>query len=169
MAGVNGLVLGFRADANVRIYKHTVLVKSTVKSSVQSEIYAKVPTGANASGILGVTVDHFVEPNYFVGQPVGSAGAGTFFPENVTGQTPSTYSLAGKGIALQVNGVARCIAAGAIAQGDPVIVADAYGRVKTLGGVSSGINFYAVGYAQHGVSGTDEIVQVLLDFFTGTA
>jgi hypothetical protein len=172
MAGLNGLVLGFKTDANVRVHKFTAMVKSTVNASVQTDHFAKVPTGANAAGILGVSVDHFVEPNYFVGQPVGSPGAGTNYPENVTGSTPATYSLLGKPIALQVNGVARCISGvSSISQGDILIIADAYGRVKPFlsSDFGSGQPYHAIGYAQHGVSSLDAIVLVLLDFFTGTA
>jgi hypothetical protein len=172
MAGLNGLVLGFKADANVRVHKFTVMVKSTANASPQTDWYAKVPAGANAAGILGVSVDHFVEPNYFVGQPVGTPGSGSNYPENVTGSTPATYNLAGKPIALQVNGVARCISGVAsIAQGDIIVIADAYGRVKpfTSSDFASGQKYSAVGYAQHAVSSVDAIVQVLLDFFTGTA
>jgi len=60
MAGINGLALGFRADANVRINKFVAMVKSTVNPSTQNQIYAKVPTGANAAGFPGVLVDPFL-------------------------------------------------------------------------------------------------------------
>jgi hypothetical protein len=58
-----------------------------------------------------------------------------------------------------------------IKQGDIMVIADAYGRVKpfTSSDFGSGQPYYAVGYAQHDVSSVDAIVQVLLDFFTGTA
>ena len=169
MAGLNGLTLGFRADANVRIYKYTVMTKSVAQATTQNAIYAAVPTGANAVP-LGVLVDHFHEPNYFIPQPSGTAGSGTNYPENITGTTPaSPYNLAGRELTLQLNGVARCIAASAIAQGDVVIVADAFGRVKKLGGLASGTYYNAVGYAQNAVSGLDQILLVALDFFTGTA
>lgn len=172
MAGINGLTLGFRADANVRVYKFTVMTKSSVQTTTQTEIYAAVPSGANARP-LGVTVDHFTEPPplYTIGQPAGSPGAGTNYPENVTNTVPTTYNLQGQQITLQVNGVARCIngLASTINQGDVVIVADSYGRVKTLAGLASGTYYYAVGYAQNTVTHLDDIVLVALDFFTGTA
>ena len=170
MAGLNGLTLGFRADANVRIYSGTVMVKSTVNASTQTGIYAKVPTGANAAGILGVLDGHFIEPNFRIPQPSGTAGSGTNFPENITGTTPATYNLQGKEMTLQLNGMARCISGTTtINQGDILIVADAYGRVKPLAGLASGTYFYAVGYAEFGTTTLDDIVQVALDFFTGTA
>src|SRR5207244_6737875 len=82
------------------------------------------PAGQNASGVLVMLTEHFVEPDYFVAQ--GDS------PTTVTGTTPTLYNLANRGMSLQVNGVARCIAAGAINQGDMLIVADNYGRVQSL-------------------------------------
>lgn len=105
MAGVsNGLNLGFRSDANARIYKFTALVQSTANPSTQSQQFAAVPAGPNAPGVLGVTIEHFVEPNYFVPQATN--------PATVTGSTPTLYNMQGRGLTLQLNGVARCIAAG---------------------------------------------------------
>jgi hypothetical protein len=175
MSGLNGLVLAFRADASVRIYKGTVMVKSTVNTSIQSEQYAKVPTAANAGGILGVTIEHFKEPNFFIPQPSGSPGAGTNYPENITGTTPASpydAKLLGVPIDLQVNGVADCIAGTASGkQGDLVVVADAYGRIKsyTSSDFASGSLVYIVGHAQHDWSSVDETVRVLLDFEEFTA
>ena len=67
---------------------------------------------------------------------------------------------------LQVNGVARAIAAGAINQGDTLIVADSYGRVQSLAtsGITAGTTVYTVGTAEHGVSAVNDIVQVRLEF-----
>ncbi|HEV2424311.1 MAG TPA: hypothetical protein VGZ29_05735 [Terriglobia bacterium] len=155
MAGKNGLVLGFRADGNYRINKFSVLVQSSANPSTQAQQYAAVPTGANAAGVLGVTIEHFVEPNYFV--PQGTA------PEAVTGTLPTLYNLQNRGLSLQVNGVARCIAAGAINQGQLVNVADAYGRVKAVN-EAAGTVVYPVGMALHNVTNIDDVVQVELNF-----
>jgi hypothetical protein len=169
MAGLNGLTLGFRSDANVRVYKGTVMTKSVANVSSQTAIYASVPTAANQVP-LGVSIDHFKEPNFFIPQPTGTAGSGTNFPENITGTTPQTYNLMGREIPLQVNGLARCIAGVTnIPQGAILIIADVYGRVKPLAGLASGTYFYAIGYAQFGTQNLDDIIQVTLDFFTGTA
>lgn len=158
MAANNGLALGFRSDANVRIHKFTVLVKSSTNTSTQKAIYAAVPAGQNGAGVLGVLTEHFVEPNYFVAQGTN--------PTTVTGTTPTLYNLASRGMTLQVNGVARCLAAGAINQGDTLIVADNSGRVQSLSGagLASGTTAYTVGTAQHGVSNANDVVLVRLEF-----
>ena len=158
MAAINGLALGFRADANVRVHKFTVLVKSTANSSTQKAQYAAVPGAQNAAGVLGVLAEHFVEPNYFVPQGTN--------PTTVTGTAPTLYNLQNRGMTLQVNGIARCIAFGAINQGDTLIIADSSGRVQSLAtsGISVGTTVYPVGIAEHGVSNANDIVQVRLDF-----
>ena len=158
MAAINGLALGFRSDANVRAHKFTVMVKSTANSSTQKAQYAAVPAAQNAAGVLGVLTEHFVEPNYFVPQGTN--------PTSVTGSAPTLYSLTNRGMTLQVNGVARCIAAGAINQGDTLIVADGYGRVQSLAtsGITAGTTVYTVGTAEHGVSAVNDVVQVRLNF-----
>lgn len=162
MAGINGLASGFRAQANERIYKFTVLVKDTTDTS-QNQQYAMLPAAANAPGVLGVTIEHFVEPDYFVPQGTN--------PTTVTGTTPVLYNLAGRGVALQVNGVARCLAAGAVNQGDLLVVADNYGRVtNTAGaGVAAGAKANAVGIAQNSTSTANDVVEVLLNFTQAVA
>jgi len=162
MAGINGLALGFRSDANVRVNKFSVMVKSSVNTSTQKAHYAAVPNAQNASGILGVLTEHFVEPNYFVPQGTN--------PTTVTGTTPQLYNLTNRGITLQVNGVARCICGVTpVNQGDVLVVADNYGRVQSLAtsGIASGSAFYAVGIALHGVTNVNDIVQVNLEFTQG--
>jgi hypothetical protein len=159
MAGINGLALGFRADANVRINKFVAMVKSTVNPSTQNQIYAKVPTGSNAAGFLGVLVDHFVEPNYFV--PEGTVST------TVTGTTPTLYNLQGKGMTLQVNGVARGICASAVNQGDLLIIADSSGRLMT-NNVAVGTQANIVGIAQNTTGAAEDIVQFLIQPFALT-
>jgi hypothetical protein len=153
MAGINGLCVGFRADANVRINKFAALVKSTVNTSTQQAKYAALPAGSNAPGFMGVLVDHFVEPNYFV--PEGTVST------TVTGTTPTLYNMQGKGMSLQVNGKARFICASAVNQGDELIIADAYGRVQT-NNVATGSVAYVVGIAEHSTSAAEDIVQALV-------
>ena len=154
-ASTNGLALGFRADANVRIYKFTALVQSVANPSTQSQQFAAVPTTSNAPGILGVTVEHFVEPNYFVPQGTN--------PTTVTGTPPTLYNLQNRGLTLQVNGVVRCIAAGPINQGQLVNIADQYGRVKAVN-ETAGSTVYPVGMALHNGVNVNDTVQVELNF-----
>ena len=159
MAGINGLALGFRADANVRINKFVAMVKSSTNTSTRTAKYAAVPTGANAAGFLGTLVDHFVEPNYFV--PEGTVST------TVTGTTPTLYNLQGKGMTLQVNGVARGICASAVNQGDLLIIADSSGRLMT-NNVAVGTQANIVGIAQNTTGAAEDIVQFLIQPFALT-
>ena len=153
MAGINGLAVGFRADANVRINKFVAMVKSTVNTSTRTARYAAVPAAANAQGFLGVLVDHFVEPNYFVQEGTVST--------TVTGTTPTLYNMQGKGMTLQVNGKARFICASAVNQGDELIIADAYGRVQT-NNIATGTVANVVGIAEHSTSAAEDVVVALI-------
>jgi hypothetical protein len=153
MAGINGLAVGFRSDANVRINKFVAMVKSTVNTSTRTAKYAAVPAAANASGFLGVLVDHFVEPNYFV--PEGTVST------TVTGTTPTLYNMQGKGMTLQVNGKARFISASAVNQGDELIIADQYGRVQT-NNIATGSVANVVAIAEHSTTNAEDIVEALV-------
>jgi glutamate synthase domain-containing protein 3 len=153
MAGINGLTEGFRADANVRINKFAAMVKSVANTSNRTAKYAAVPTASNAAGFLGVLVDHFVEPNYFV--PEGTVST------TVTGTVPTLYNMMGKGMTLQVNGKARFICASAVNQGDELIIADAYGRVMT-NNITTGNVAYVVGIAEHATVNAEDIVEALV-------
>jgi len=157
MAGINGLAEGFRSDANVRINKFVAMVKSTANTSTRTAKYAAVPAAANAQGFLGVLVDHFVEPNYFV--PEGTVST------TVTGTTPTLYAMQGKGMTLQVNGKARFICASAVNQGDELIIADAYGRVQT-NNVSTGTVANVVGIAEHSTAAAEDIVEALVQVYS---
>jgi len=157
MAGINGLAVGFRADANVRVNKFAALVKSTANSSTRTAKYAAVPGAANAAGFLGVLVDHFVEPNYFV--PEGTVST------TVTGTTPTLYNMMGKGMTLQVNGKARFICASAVNQGDELIIADIYGRVQT-NNIAVGTVANVVAIAEHGTSNAEDIVEALVQVYS---
>jgi len=100
-----------------------------------------------------------VEPNYFVAQGTD--------PTTVTGSTPVLYTLTGRPIGLQVNGVARCLAGSAINQGDLLYVLDAYGRVATVtnsapGGTETLV--YPVGTAENSVTTANDVVLVRLEF-----
>lgn len=157
MAGINGLTVAFRSGVSQRIAKFSVLTKDTTDTT-QNQHYAAMPGGANAPGVLGVTIEHFVEPNYFV--PQGTD------PTTVTGTSPTVYNLKGRGLTLQVNGIAKCYAAGAVNQGDLLVVADAYGRVNNTANlsISAGTKVYPVGIAQNSTGAANDVVEVLLNF-----
>ena len=82
MAGIEGVSFGFRPDANVRIHKFTAMVKSSVQTTTQTEEYAAVPSASNASGFIGFTTEHFIEPPpiYNVGLQVAIPGGYTAPP-----------------------------------------------------------------------------------------
>jgi hypothetical protein len=172
MAGINGLTVAFRSGQNMRISKFLVLVKDTTDTT-QNQQYAKLPGEAvngnmttatpNAPGVLGVTIEHFIEPNYFVPQSTP--------PESFTGSTPALYNLLGRGLTLQVNGIAKVYAAGAVNQGDLLVIADQYGRVNNTANLSiaAGTKIYTVGIAQNSTAEADDVVEVLLNFSQGVA
>lgn len=156
MAQINGIAITFRADANLRIAKFSVLVKPAANVSTQQKMYAAIPAGANALGILGVTTDHFIEPNFFVAQGTD--------PTTVTGTAPVIYNLQGKHLSLQVNGVARVYCASAVNPSDELNIADAFGRVKTVNeAVGTLVN--VVGIAEHSTAAANDVVQVRLSFY----
>jgi hypothetical protein len=161
MAGINGLTLGFRSGANVRVNKFAAMIKSTTGGSItsQTQMFAIVGSATNAPGFLGVLVDHFVEPNFFVAQGTVST--------TVTGTTPVLYNLTGKGMTLQVNGVARGICASAVTQGDLLIIADASGRLQT-NSIAVGTQANIVGIAQNTTGAAEDIVQFLIQPFALT-
>lgn len=151
MAGINGCTVAFRAQANKRIAKFSALVKDTADTT-QNQQYAGLPGAANAPGFMGVTTEHFVEPNYFV--PQGTD------PSTVTGTTPVLYNLVGRAITVQDMGIARFYSASAINQGDAVNIADVYGRVKTATEAAGTVN--RIGYAQNTTSAVNDVVEVLI-------
>ena len=106
--------------ANKRIFKYTAIVAtaSAIAKGSQRAVYGDLPAVANAGGFLGFTIDHFIEPGgiYFVAQ--GTA------PTAVTGQTPSTYSLADKNVTIAYEGETFAIAAGVVAEGDLLAIAE---------------------------------------------
>jgi len=150
MAGIiDRRAYGYRAKQNKRIHKYTA-VTIDAADTAQNQEYCDIPGGANVAA-LGLTTEHFVEPNYFV--PQGTD------PTTVTGSTPPTYSLAGRPVSVCVAGRARAVAASAINEGDEVNVADSSGRVKTVS-ESAGTLVYVLGRAQTKASNANDIVIV---------
>jgi hypothetical protein len=102
-------------------------------------------------------------PDYFV-------RAGTD-PTTVTGTAPRQFNLRGFGIALKIMGVAKVYAAGAVNQGDTLVIADQYGRVNNTAnlGIVPGTKIYPVGIAQTSTQQANQLVKVLLGFAQAVA
>jgi len=143
--------IAVRLDANVRLVRGTVLGPGTVNTSTQSDVYAAIPAAANGK-ILGVTSEDFFE--------TGFKFDATVDPSTVIGTTPAPpYNLLAKRVGLVRKGRFPCIAASAIALGDVVNIADAFGRVKTVSeAVGTLIN--ALGIALTPASAANDIVEV---------
>jgi len=121
-----------QATQNIRIHKYSAIVASAaaIAKGSQKAVYGDVPAGVNGAGFLGFSLDHFIEPGglYHVAQ--GTA------PTAVTGTTPTSYSLADKNLTVAYEGECFAIAAGVVAEGDLLAIADVYGRVDSLGNLS---------------------------------
>jgi hypothetical protein len=66
----------------------------------------------------------------------------------------------GSGVSVRTLGEAECLAASAIAVGDPVNIADAAGRVKAVGGEAAGTVINLVGDAVTAATAAGDIVTV---------
>jgi hypothetical protein len=158
MSALNGSTLAFRyggANPGKRVAKFSVVIFDPTDTK-QNRDFVLVPTAANLKA-AGVTTDHFVEPMYFPNPDQD--------PTTITGTTPTLYSLANHALTLQLNGIARLYAAGAINQGDLVVIADVYGRVTNLAGagiIAGGVS-NLVGVALNSVTTANDILEVRLD------
>lgn len=150
-----------RADANVRICAHSAMIKSSVNTSTFQDEYAALPTGSNQGPVIGVTAEHFFEPNFF-GFKQGTD------PTTITGTTPTApYNMQTKPVAVYGQGdYAYVYAAGAVNQGDVLVVADVYGRVNSVTNLSiaNGTEIFPVGVAQGQTTGVNQLVKVALNF-----
>lgn len=152
MAGQTTLLdKSYRNDANVRILKYTALVIGATNGAG----YAGVPTAANAGKLVGIAKEDIFEP----GVAPWSGGQAQI----TSGQAPSAGapSLQGRSIQVAKEGIVRCIAAGAIAAGDWVNVADNQGRVKTVNEVA-GTLVNVIGLAETAATQAGDIIQVSL-------
>lgn len=156
--------IAFLSDANKRIVAHSALILGTAKTSTFYGIYVKLPTAANDGPVVCVTTRNFFEPPMtYMGYAIGDD------PTAVTGvawASPYDSSGIGQPIAAAVSGeLELCIAAGTIAAGDLLVIADIYGRVTNLAGagIGAGSHVYPVGIAQ-GPGVANGFVEVLLSF-----
>lgn len=149
-----------RLNSNVEVSKFTVLLLnvSTYKDGVE------VPSGANTGPIAGVAEESIL-PNGFNDYSAGvlQVVSGTAWPANAI---PS--SALGRGIAYTCEGIIRCVAAGVIAAGDDVNIADNQGRIKTVSEIA-GTTIYVVGEAQDAAGQAGDIIRVRLQILKRTA
>jgi hypothetical protein len=168
MAGLDGLTRTYRLSTSVRVAKFSALISdSTDTTTTVGAIFAKVPTGSNSGPCVGVTLNHWVEPNQFYQEDTD--------PSTITGTTPaSPYAsmLGGTsndiGPTVQYTGQARCYAASGatITAGQIVVIADVYGRIDSAShlAIAGGTKIYPVGIARTAASATNVVVLVELVF-----
>jgi hypothetical protein len=162
MAGLNGHTRTFRLNASKRVAKFCALVvDATDTTGITGALFMKLPTGANQGPVAGITIEHWVEPNQLYAEDTD--------PTTITGTTPaSPYAsmLGGTGLQIgptvQIDGEARCYAAGIVAAGDIVVIADAYGRVNNLANlsISAATKIYQVGIARSASAEANDVILV---------
>ncbi len=151
MQAVLGPIAG-KLDTNVRVVRGTALSTPTVNTSTQSDRWVGLPSAQNAV-FEGVAAEDFFETGF-------SYTSGTD-PSTVTGTTPaSPYNLQGKRISTALRGYFPMLAAGAISQGAPVIIADAFGRVQPASVLGAGSNANVIGKAKTPASALNDYVFV---------
>jgi hypothetical protein len=161
------LTKSYLNSQNVEIGKFSVLCRDT---SVYNATASggpggfRVPTGANDGPLAGVATDSIVPFGFSVYQGGTYLGGGSVPVTGTSwpaGATPSVGN--GLALALAVSGIYRCIAAGVITVGNPLKIADAYGRVTPVGtGNVSGTLIYEVGIAETSATNANDIVRVRL-------
>jgi len=123
--------VGFQSTDNKRYLMGTVLILDTSGSSFNQAL-VKLASGANGGPIAGVTVENFVEPNYY------SYATGDD-PTAINGSTPTGYDISKSkpvALAIEAGSVVLCLCAGTVAAGDLLLIGDAYGRVDNLANLS---------------------------------
>ncbi len=150
MQGVLGPI-GARLDANTRVVRGTAFTKPVTNTSTQADLYVGLPAGANVA-FEGAAAEDFLEPGFKFDAGVD--------PSTVTGTAPAApYVFTGKRISVVKRGIFPMIAAGVIAQGDEVNIADATGRVKTVS-EAVGTLVFVIGKATRPTGAANDIVYV---------
>jgi hypothetical protein len=148
-------MLAYLSGVSVRMVAGSVVIFDAASPGPSSYIgkYIKLPTAANQQ-VAGIVAANFFEPpivysGYATGDDPtavnGTAWAGAF----------ATFGI-GMPILLKLGGEqAECIAAGTVATGDVLFIADIYGRVNNLANlitagatINPGDTIYPVGVAQ---------------------
>jgi hypothetical protein len=143
----------YRNDANVEIGKFTVVVEAHAN-------YANgcgVPAAANAANPLGIA------QNSIIPDATTDFAAGVYQIVSGTAWPAGAIPASGLGRAVRVRkaGISQCVAAGVIARGDRLNVADNQGRVKTINEVA-GTVVYEVGQAEEAAGQAGDVIRVRL-------
>ena len=86
----------------------------------------------------------------------------------ILGVTVHAQTLKGQNVAVRKAGIARIVAAGAVALGVPVNVAGTTGKVKAIN-ETSGTKINCVGFAETAASADGDIIEVFLSLHERTA
>jgi hypothetical protein len=87
---------------------------------------------------------------------------------SILGVTVFSQSEVGRSVSVRKAGTVEVVAAGAIAVGAPVNIADNLGRVKAIS-ESSGTKVQCVGFAENAATAAGDVIEVMLSFHERTA
>lgn len=145
------LTKAYRLTTSIEVGKLTALV-------VDSSAYAdgiRVPTGANDGPVAGVARESILPDN------VQDYSGGTYNIVSGTAWPANSYPTSSKGLRVStvIEGIIRCVAAGAITRGAEVNIADNQGRIKAVSEVA-GTLVYFVGEALDAASAVNDVIRV---------
>lgn len=87
----------------------------------------------------------------------------------ILGITMTSQPELGRGITVRKAGIARVVAAGSIAVGDPVCVADSNGRVSSIQNVPPGSKPNVLGFAETAAGAAGDLIEVFISMYTAPA
>jgi hypothetical protein len=87
---------------------------------------------------------------------------------NILGVTVTSQTELARGISVRKAGIADVAAAGAIAAGSPVNIADVQGRVKTVN-EATGTKVQCIGFAETSAAQAGDIIEVFISIHERTA
>jgi hypothetical protein len=143
-------------NSNVEVGKYTAVVISTGTYTDGVD----VPSGANVGPIAGVAQESIM-PNGFADYKAGQYQivSGTAWPANAI---PS--SATGRKIRYIISGMSRVVAAGVIAAGDELNIADNQGRMKTVN-EAGGTLVYIVGQAWDAATQAGDVIRAYIQLY----
>jgi hypothetical protein len=172
MPNIVGNQISFRVDGvgpaglGVRIAKYSALIRGGAGGNVSTFLneFVALPTGPNQGPVMGVTAEHFFEPMFFFRQGTDPSLVTTGGSNANAG--PTLYNMQTRPVLCQVDGYGYVYAAGAVNQGDILVIADQFGRVNNLAnlGIGAGTLINPVGVAQTQTANPNDLVYVRFDF-----